>query len=1024
MVVSSRFPLTVVALIVLLPVCARCADFQGAESILKKLAALESGAEQKKADPLDELEAKLQSYRKTVTDLTPEEAASQWLALLDALTALPQESLFRRSQFTGSGVGVDALFSALPPTSAWDSLAQQLEERAAKGPAAAEATFRLLAALLKGDASARGKAIAALRVATVNSKRPDFWGEQMDTTVDLLVQTLAELDDTGDLLAAFTQRLVAAEKQSKKQSGMSYGRSGRFVVPDIVKAAGREKAAPLLLRAILLPGVQIEIQGKATHTLAGELALKNVAKLTSPKWELIQTIEDAPLYEAMAKRFPKRENGSDPSDAELVYLLSLIASGKTKEASAFITRPGADLRLGGLLFGHHGVGRLIGGTVGKQLAAFLHEVLLKNPSALFWDEYIAFSARSGQSAEALALLKQSAERPDLSAEARVALVKNFAKALLAADQVDEGVRVLRETIQIGAQGVKATNADLEQRYAKLGINLPPEALRQINRDVYSDERSIESALQLARIGQLLGRPELIEEGITAAQKSFEQVGNEWGRESEVQSLADLLIALNRGPEAEALLTNELLRGNRDRSRLVATPSGRAELLQKLAELYHINGRHADVLKLLDEATDWGAADLIELNDSYRSGTPMMHIAASALAAQGRNEEAHKITRRQLEKHPGFDRGYALLLKIGGAQVDAELDELAKRDRFEERPLIWKAQRLLQAGQLEDAEKSIRAAIAIDPSDGEQGKGDRMRAYAVLGDILEKKGDAAQAKVMRGAVAAIRLSEDADDWWTAGLLSRAVKKYEEALGLFADAYCIQSRLALRYSELGDFARAEQYYRRAYELMPESFGRVESHCFGCEGAFQGDRAQGIAETVFTRLAEKNPEKPQVHYLLGYLRSEQGRSEEAAASYRKAVALDPDYLNAWLKLSSLRGEITMPSAESDAIAFAILRLDPSGRHGSTETTQVHDLRRYWDTILTVEKDQPPLSVEPIFPLRANAAEIDRKRKQQNDQEMFPIGLYRPREQNLRDSFARQPVIYYLAELLRQTLRNPLSH
>ena len=52
--------------------------------------------------------------------------------------------------------------------------------------------------------------------------------------------------------------------------------------------------------------------------------------------------------------------------------------------------------------------------------------------------------------------------------------------------------------------------------------------------------------------------------------------------------------------------------------------------------------------------------------------------------------------------------------------------------------------------------------------------------------------------------------------------------------FADAYCIQSRLALRYSELGDYVKAEQHYQRAFELMPDSFGRIESHCFGCEGA----------------------------------------------------------------------------------------------------------------------------------------------------------------------------------------------
>ena len=90
-------------------------------------------------------------------------------------------------------------------------------------------------------------------------------------------------------------------------------------------------------------------------------------------------------------------------------------------------------------------------------------------------------------------------------------------------------------------------------------------------------------------------------------------------------------------------------------------------------------------------------------------------------------------------------------------------------------------------------------------------------------------------------------------------------------------------------------AEEHYRRAYELMPDSFGRVESHCFGCEGVFNSSLGKDTAEHVFTSLVEKTPEKPQVHYLTGYLRQNQGRLPEALEHFRKAVARDPDALNA---------------------------------------------------------------------------------------------------------------------------------
>ena len=59
-----------------------------------------------------------------------------------------------------------------------------------------------------------------------------------------------------------------------------------------------------------------------------------------------------------------------------------------------------------------------------------------------------------------------------------------------------------------------------------------------------------------------------------------------------------------------------------------------------------------------------------------------------------------------------------------------LDELFSRDRFEERPLIWKAKILLEQKKLDDAQRTIEQAIAIDPSDGEQGKGSRMCVFGL------------------------------------------------------------------------------------------------------------------------------------------------------------------------------------------------------------------------------------------------------------------------------------------------------
>src|SRR5207302_3553445 len=131
-----------------------------------------------------------------------------------------------------------------------------------------------------------------------------------------------------------------------------------------------------------------------------------------------------------------------------------------------------------------------------------------------------------------------------------------------------------------------------------------------------------------------------------------------------------------------------------------------------------------------------------------SSLPVSYLTASALLATGRKEEALKIADDLLDHNPGLDRAYELRLQLGGNSILARLDELFARDQFEERPLIWKAELLRRENKLEEAEKTVRQAISIDPSDGEQGPGDRMRAYAVLADIREARSDKKEADFFR------------------------------------------------------------------------------------------------------------------------------------------------------------------------------------------------------------------------------------------------------------------------------------
>jgi tetratricopeptide (TPR) repeat protein len=643
-----------------------------------------------------------------------------------------------------------------------------------------------------------------------------------------------------------------------------------------------------------------------------------------------------------------------------------------------------------------------------------------------------------------------AARAGLPAVEAAALRGRLVEALLAADELDEGIALLRQLLAedrraltaapdagaspataapSGAAGSAAAMPSVAELQA-LGVDLPAEVLNALRaeeaasappEEVDARDLAVQRMSRIAsmlELGRLLQKPELVEEGLGAGREWLPLLGEREShlRDNLVEALIGAYQAQGRLDVAESLLLEHLLR-------LQAEESGdhrphTQEALLQLAGVYHRAGRHADVLRVFTGSPDLGAADLSELPISAgRDAASSPHLMlADALVAGGRGEEASRILRRIIQHQPGADAAYARLEAIGGSGFAAFLDETARLDRFEERPLIWKARLQLAAGDAPAAEQTIRAAIAIDPSDGEQGKGDRMRAYAVLGDILEARGDKDQAALMRGAVAAIRLSEEADDWWAAGLLTRAVRLYEQSLLKFADAYCIQSRLALRYNELGDLAKAEEHYRRAFELMPESFGRVESHCFGCEGAFTGARAQSIADTVFARLAAEPSPRPQVFYLLGYLRSSQERFREAAESFRQAVALDPDYLNAWAKLQSLSGAIHLPAAEREAAAFAILRLDPVAKRSGPDFTGLADLRRLWGAILDAEASLPARESGPL--LAFDAARRAREARRQESDSFVEGRLWLGRSENLRESLSETALFSSTTQLIEQSL------
>ncbi|MBB5034248.1 tetratricopeptide repeat protein [Prosthecobacter vanneervenii] len=962
---------------------AKAEEYMGAAAVLKLLAEKTQAqpAAEKKADPVEELRLMVKAMRTEAASLAPAEAAKRWLALLDAYLTIPAEQLYSNRAYEDR-LSMATIIMALPPPAAWEEIRTQLEKRKGAKPLQNEA-LRLLAAALLGNTAAEKECLERMRKEVASLKKlEDYQRENYLENIENIAETLQTLTGSpAEKAASFEKSLSQLEKGDdtyRQRHGSNLN------IPDLVKLVGEKHAEELLIRVLKFGPDAIEIDGTATQKLAASLALKHIGLLKKPLWELVHSLDDAALYEALKKKFSQKDRQGNQHHAERIYLVALIADGRTEDATRLILEEAGRRDDGsGLQLDVDDLDALGRQGLGAKVLGFLKQLLSKDPGIPCWRQFIELSARQNASAAALELMDKSLATPGLSAGVKSQIQSHRYLALLAADKREEGVQVLRELVNAGPQGGasdgKAQAQEVRQRWEQLGVHVTEAMLSRFQQEARGgDSRGLDEYIRLcgklAALGQLLGKPELIEEGLSKANATYETLpDNDPNGPSFADSLVDLLLDHQRGPKAESVLANQIVRmlgadkPQRGRVRLDSQ-------LTQLAAIYDQGGRHADVLALLEQSPYWGAPDLAAFESNNSGKTPLLLIAARALDGAGRADDARRVVSRALQDYPATDGVYELLLKVGAKQpLEELLDEMAKRDRFEERPLIWKARVQLNAGKLDEAEKTVRAAIAIDPSDGEQGKGDRMRAYAVLAEVLEKKGDADTAKIMRGAVSAIRKSEAADDWWQAGLLSEAVRRYEAALLDFADAYCIQSRLALRYSEVGDMARAEQHYLRAFELMPESFGRVESHCFGCEGAFKNHQAQNAADKVFTRLAATPPVKAQVYYLLGYLRESQDRSADAAEAYRQAVKTDPDYLNAWKELSSLSETSGIADEERENAALQIFRLDPAGRHSGPDLNRLHDLRRLWGALLDAEKNQPPTETGPLLPLTAAKAKIE---------------------------------------------------
>ncbi|NND15534.1 MAG: tetratricopeptide repeat protein [Eudoraea sp.] len=109
--------------------------------------------------------------------------------------------------------------------------------------------------------------------------------------------------------------------------------------------------------------------------------------------------------------------------------------------------------------------------------------------------------------------------------------------------------------------------------------------------------------------------------------------------------------------------------------------------------------------------------------------------------------------------------------------------------------------------------------------------------------------------------------------------------------------IVKNIALIYTTLGQNDKAIQAYKDARVSSPNDVNLVLNQAnlyYSLDDKEKFKELMGEAATMA-------PDNPDLHYNIGVINMEQGNLEEARASYEKSIEIDPNYMNAYLNLST---------------------------------------------------------------------------------------------------------------------------
>jgi tetratricopeptide (TPR) repeat protein len=241
----------------------------------------------------------------------------------------------------------------------------------------------------------------------------------------------------------------------------------------------------------------------------------------------------------------------------------------------------------------------------------------------------------------------------------------------------------------------------------------------------------------------------------------------------------------------------------------------------------------------------------------------------------------------------FNQGVALQ-KLGRYQEAAEAySRAAQLDPASCQARLSLGAVLQELEQWEEAQAAYEKVLAIDP-------GQRIALWN-LALLLESRHDLPQAAKLYTRV--VTIDPGAEDAWfrlghirlESGDFAGAIEAFEKCAALRSQTPEVYLNIGFAHWKMGSPELAREAFRQVLALDPKSVAALRSMA-DLAIEYQDYRQ---ALTLHTQLMEAAEPTPELLYNTGLLLQKLGRAKDAVGYYRRALAIRPEFRQAWINL-----------------------------------------------------------------------------------------------------------------------------